>query len=148
MQQAASEQRAYLGAIGAWVSTNNSIAADYERGVSAVSRFYIGKNDTVVDLADATTRLALSQSSLAATESALDAQRLAAQATIDAGLAASEATTYAGQAQAAYAIRSISTDLGAAASDSDAQRFTSTASEGNQYGRSYSYTKTTTLAAQ
>jgi len=145
-QQAATEQRAYLGAVGAWVSANNAIASDYERGVSAVSRFYTGKNAVVVDLADATTRLALSQNTLAATESSLDAQRLAAQATIDAGLAASEATTYAGQAQAAYAIRSISTQLGSTSADSDAQTFRSTATESNTYRRSYSYTKTASIA--
>ncbi|RLB67182.1 MAG: hypothetical protein DRH08_04305 [Deltaproteobacteria bacterium] len=145
-RQAATEQRSYLSAVGAWTSANNAIASDYERGVTAVSRFYAGKNATVVDIAEATSRLELSQASLAATESALDAQREAAQAVIDAGLAASEATTYAGQAQAAYAIRSVSTQLGASATDSDKQSFTSSASEGRKYSRSYSYTKSANIA--
>jgi hypothetical protein len=145
-QRAAAEQRSYLGAVGQWISANDAVANDYRQGVSTLARFYTGKNAVVVDIADATTRLAMSQAALAATESSLDAQRQAAQATIDAGLAASEATTYAGQAQAAYAIRSVGTQLNSTASDSDAQTFSSTASEANNYSRSYSYTKSASLS--
>jgi hypothetical protein len=145
-QRAAAQQRSYLSAVGQWVSANDGIAADYRQGVTALTRFMTGKNGVTVDIEDATVRLAMSQASLAATESSLDAQRLAAQATIDAGLAASEATTYAGQAQAAYAIRSVSTQLGSTATDADSQTFSSSASEGNNYSRSYSYTKSSTIA--
>lgn len=138
---AASQQRAYLEAIGRWVSANNSVASDYERGVQALARFYTGKNAVEVDLSEATSRIQMAQAALDSIESSLAAQRDAAQAVVNAGLLASEANTYAGQAQAAYAIRSVQTQLGSTATDSDKQGYSNSASEGRNYRRTYSNTK-------
>jgi hypothetical protein len=139
-RNAAEQQRSYLRGVSRWLTENGGIVREYTRAVRQVVSFVQDKNAAIIGLDEANIRIDLAAADFASTESALDAQRAAAQATIDAGLLASEATLYAGQAQAAYSIRSISASLGSTASDGDTKSFTSSATEGQQYTRSYSLT--------
>lgn len=143
--RAAEQQRSYLRNLSVWIEQKRGAWADYSRGVSAVVGYMEGKNSAVVDLEEASVRVDLSRADFATTEQALDAQRAAAQANIDAGLQASSTTTYGALAQASYSIRDVSARLSASASDSDAKTFSSNATESNQYTRSYLYKKSQTL---
>jgi hypothetical protein len=138
---AADEQSSYLRGLSTWIDQNRSITSDYARGVGQAVSFLTNSNKTTYDLAEARSRIDLSIADMESTEEALTAQRQAAQATIDAGLLASTATTYAGQAQAAYSVRSISAGLGSTASDGETKNFRASASEGGSYNKSYTYTK-------
>jgi len=138
---AADEQGAYLRAISAWAEQNRGASGDYSRGVNQAVSYLTGSNKTTLDLVESKSRVDLYVADIKSTQSALTAQRQAAQASIDAGLAASTATTYAGQAQAAYSVRSISAGLGSTASDAESSNFNSRASIGNSYTKSYSYSK-------
>jgi len=144
MQRAAEEQRAYLRSVEDWLQSNNSILETFSNGLNETVNYYRTSNRVVIDLAEARSRVALSNADIASTRSALNAQLAAAQATIDAGVASSDATTAAGLAQAAYAIRSISANLTSASSDAESKAFASTATEGREYTRSFSYTKSLT----
>jgi hypothetical protein len=139
-RNAAEQQKSYLRGVSRWLTENSGIVRDYTSAVRQVVSFVRDKNASIVGLEEASVRIGLADADMASTQSALDAQRAAAQATIDAGLLASEATLYAGQAQAAYSVRSISAALGSTSSDGDTRSFTSSATEGQQYTRSYSLT--------
>lgn len=144
---AAEQQRSYIAALNTWVSTNNSMVADHSRALQAAASYSGEKARTTVALENARLDAALAVADTNSLQSALEAQRNAAQAQIDAGLLISEATTYAGLAQSAYAIRSVSASLGASASEALGYNYADSASENETYGRSYSYTKSRSITA-
>jgi tetratricopeptide (TPR) repeat protein len=135
------EQRSYLRGLSTWVTERGGAVRGHTQAAKEMSTFMQGKSDTIVALEDANVRVELANADLDSTQSALDAQRIAAQAAVDAGLLASNATTYSGLAQSAYSIRSISASLGSFSTDSDGKTFSSSATEGNSYTRSYAYSK-------
>lgn len=142
---AADQQRSYIQALTQWISTNNSIVADHSRALQAAVQFASQKAGVSVSLENARLDVELALADTNALQQALETQRQAAQATIDAGLASSEATTYAGLAQAAYAIRSVSASLGSSAGDNTGYNFNSSSSETDSYTRSYSYSKSRSI---
>ena len=141
-KQAAEEQGSFLRATAMWLEQKRGIVSEYERGVAQYVDYTTRMNKAQLDIDDANIRVLLTGADVGSTNTALEAQRDAAQATIDAGLLASQATTYAGLAQASYAIRSVSTSLGSTASDAASKSFVSTATEGRSYSRAFSYTRT------
>ena len=140
-RSAAEGQNTYLRALTGWLDQRSRTIVDYRDNVNRMVSYMGSKNSAVTAIEVAEKRILLGEAEAESTQSALDAQRDAAQATIDSGLLTAETTTYAGLAQAAYSIRSISASLGSGASDADSRSYSEGASEDVSYSRSYSYTR-------
>jgi chromosome segregation ATPase len=146
-RSAAEQQNAYLRAITTWTEERSQIISQYSSTVSQMANYVESKNSSTTSLEEARSRINLAKADNAAIQSALDAQRDAAQAAVDGGLLAATATTMSGAAQAAYSMRSLSASMASSAGDTTSTSGDTSAAETTDYNRQYAYNKTQSLTA-
>ena len=144
---AASSQREYAQTLIGWVQANSAMFGKYASGAGAEAAYTKTYNAHSVSYQEAESAIDLATEDAKVRVQALTAQAEALQASVDVGLTTSEATSAAGCAQAAYSVRSISANLRATASMSDAgsNKISSNVSDG--VTRAYAYNKTRTIEA-